>query len=382
MNGGVRKRGKVWYYYFSIALGKGRSKKVERIGGRTKAEALDALRKALNEFETGFIEPVKTTLEEYLTDWLENQIRVTRKINTYDRYQSIIYKRVIPKIGHIKLKDLKHIHIETFINHERKTGISESSLQTIYGVINTALNRAMKLRIVIDNPCKYVDRPKREKFVANTLTIEEFKSMIAFLNLEKYNDYIFCLALNIVLELGIRRGELAGLEWSDINFEDNTLTIKNNLVYTRGKTYLVSPKTDESARVIYISDHLKKLLEVHRAIQEANKVKYDDLYHQNIYENKTFNFIMTWEAGKHVHPLYYTQRISRLMALLGIERTIRFHDLRHTNATLLLSQGVDFKTIQARLGHTDIHTTLNLYAHVNIDLQKNASDRISNLINN
>jgi integrase len=381
MNGGVRKRGKVWYYYFNIGSIKGKFKKVERIGGRTKAEAQDALRKALNEYETGFIEPIKTTLEDYLVDWLENQIKPTRKINTYDRYQSIVYKRVIPKIGHVKLKDLKPIHIESFINHERKTGISESSLQTIYGVINAALNRAMKLRIIIENPCKYVNRPKREKFVANTLTIEEFRAMIALLNLKKYNDYLFHLALNIVLELGIRRGELAGLEWSDINFEENTLTIKNNLIYTHGKTYMGTPKTEDSARTIYFSDNLRILLEAHKLVQEAHRIEYDTLYHVNEYDGKPYSLIMTWENGKHVHPLYYTQRISRLLVPLNITRTIRFHDLRHTNATLLLSEGIDFKTIQTRLGHTDIYTTLNLYSHVNVELQMNATNKISNLMN-
>lgn len=200
------------------------------------------------------------------------------------------------------------------------------------------------------------------------------------MNLEKYNDYVFYLALNIVLELGIRRGELAGLEWSNINFAENTITIKNNLIYSHGKTYLGTPKTDESARSLYISNHLKELLMKHKELQDAHVKDYAELYESNIYNDVAYDFLMRWENGKHIHPHYYTQRINRILPQIGIDRTIRFHDLRHTNATLLLSEGVDFKTIQARLDHTDIYTTLNLYFHVNMDMQKAASNKISSLI--
>nr|WP_250160170.1 tyrosine-type recombinase/integrase [Caloranaerobacter azorensis] len=89
---------------------------------------------------------------------------------------------------------------------------------------------------------------------------------------------------------------------------------------------------------------------------------------------------MTWENGKHIHPLYYTQRFNKLLKQLNINRKIRFHDLRHTNATLLLSQGVDFKVIQTRLGHSDINTTLNIYSHVDIEMQKKATEKLTNLL--
>ncbi|WP_427339610.1 tyrosine-type recombinase/integrase [Caloranaerobacter sp. DY30410] len=216
------------------------------------------------------------------------------------------------------------------INTEKKKELSGLSLQNIYGVLNSALNRAVKLRLLSDNPCKYVDRPKRDKFIANVLTVEEFYQMLDSLDINKYNDYIFSLALQIVLELGLRRGELAGLEWENVDFENNLITIKNNLVYSHGKTYLVDPKTEESERTLYISDNLKNLLRNHKKVQNENKLRYGPHHIKNVYNGKEYDFIMTWENGKHVHPLYYTQRFNRLLKQLNINRKIRFHDLRHT----------------------------------------------------
>ncbi|QIB28127.1 tyrosine-type recombinase/integrase [Caloranaerobacter azorensis] len=129
-----------------------------------------------------------------------------------------------------------------------------------------------------------------------------------------------------------------------------------------------------------MSDNLKNLLRNHKKVQNENKLRYDPHYIKNVYNGKEYDFIMTWENGKHIHPLYYTQRFNKLLKQLNINRKIRFHDLRHTNATLLLSQGVDFKVIQTRLGHSDINTTLNIYSHVDIEMQKKATEKLTNLL--
>ncbi len=226
------------------------------------------------------------------------------------------------------------------------------------------------MRILIKNPCDYVDRPVREKFVANVLSVDEFYSVLDILDVTLYRDYIFSLALHVVLELGLRRGELAGLEWSNIDFKENTISITNNLVYTEGKTMVSSPKTDESKRVLYISDDLKELLKNYKLLQNKNKLSYGPRIFMNIYNNREYDFVMTWENGKRLHPLYYTQKFQNLLKKSSVNKKIRFHDLRHSNATLLLSKGVDFKTIQTRLGHADISTTLNIYSHVSHEMQK------------
>lgn len=378
MEGHVRKRGSKWYYSIEIAAVGGKRKRVERVGGRTKKEAEEALRIALQNYQVGFVDSVKVTLEDYLNDWLENQIKKSRKINTYNRYKSIIDRSLVPHIGGYKINKLPPKKIHEMLIKEKDKGLSNTTVQNIYGVLNAALNQAVKFRMIRDNPCKYVERPKRDKFDAGILTIEEFQKFTDSLDTKKYNGYIMDLATNIVMELGLRRGELAGLTWDD--FDENTLTIRNNLIYSNGKTYLETPKTLESERTIYVSDHLKGLLVEHRVLQDENKELYGEHYKVSTFNNVNYDFIMTWKNGHYVHPLYYSTRFKKLLEKISINRKIRFHDLRHSNATLLLSQGVDFKTIQARLGHADINTTLNIYSHISMEMQKKATQKIESIL--
>lgn len=380
MQGSVRKKGTKWYYSYELPSTDGKRKRVERAGGKTKKEALESLNDALYKLKTGYVEPKKLTFDEYFNDWVESYIKENRKINTYDRYKELYKNNIKGHIGKILLKDLKALHIEKLLQAEKKKGLSNTTLQTIYGVINSSLNRAVRLQVINDNMCKFVERPKREKFVANTLTIEEFNLLLNSLNKNNYGDYIFFLALITTIELGLRRGEVGGLEWSNINFESNLISIKNNLIYTNNSVELGTPKTEESERSIYISDELLEELKKHKKIQNLNKLEYGPLYEKNIFNKKEYNFIFTWKDGKYIHPNYYTLKFNRLIKKIGINKKVRFHDLRHTNATLLLQQGVDFKVIQTRLGHSDISTTLNIYSHVTTDMQKSATKKLSNLL--
>ncbi|KGK87998.1 tyrosine-type recombinase/integrase [Clostridium sp. HMP27] len=380
MQGSVRKKGNKWYYSFEVPGEGGKRKRIERSGGNTKKEALEALNEAMYKYMNGFVEPKKLTYDEYMNDWLENFVKENRKINTYERYKEIYKNNIKPYIGKYLLKDLKPLFVEKLLQNEKKKGLSNSTVEAIYGVINTSLNRAVRLQIINDNVCKFVERPRRDKFKANTLTIDEFNLLLSDLNKNIYGDYIFKLALMTTMELGLRRGELGGLEWENIDFENNLVNIKNNLIYTNNSVELGTPKTEESERAIYISDELLEQLKKHKKVQALNKLHYGCLYEKNFFNNKEFDFVFTWEGGKFIHPNYYTLKFSRLIKRMGIEKKIRFHDLRHTNATLLLQQGIDFKVIQTRLGHSDINTTLNIYSHVTTDMQKSATEKLSNLL--
>lgn len=380
MTGGVRKRGNVWYYYFEVGTVDGKRKKIERRGGKTKKEAQTALAEAMVKFNNGYVEPKKETIGDYLNNWLENHIKENRKVNTYNRYREFIRNNINPNIGNILLKDIKPAHIENMLLTEKKKKLSGTTLQAVYGVINSAFNKAVKLQIIHDNPCKYIDRPKREKFIANILSVEEFNSITESLDTDIYYDYIFKLGLDIVIELGLRRGELGGLEWENVDFKNHCINIKNNLIYSNGRVLVGTTKTDESERTLYISNNLIKILKEHKKIQSTNKVKYGPHYIDNVFNSKKFDFIMTWENGHYVHPNYYTLKFKRVLNKMNFDKNIRFHDLRHTNASLLLEQGVDFKVIQTRLGHSDINTTLNIYSHINLKMQQNATEKLSAIL--
>jgi integrase len=241
------------------------------------------------------------------------------------------------------------------------------------------MNRALTLKIIKDNPCKYVERPKRIKFKPEILTPEEIQKICDVLDLKNKYDYIFHIGLRLTLELGIRRGELGGFEWNDINFEENMITIKNNLIYSNGHVYMLSPKTQESYRSIYISDDILELLKKFHIKQSRDKLSAGKFYEKNIFDNKEYDLVMKWSDGKYVHPMYYLNKLKKVLKKANIKKSIRFHDLRHTNATLLLQEGIDLKVIQERLGHKDISTTSNIYSHVNKKMQKTATEKLNNL---
>lgn len=379
MRGSVYKRYDSWYYSFKVKIN-GKWKKISRKAGDTKKEAEKKLRNAIIEAEKGIISDSSKTLDIYLSDWL-TFIEQNRKLNTYNRYKGIINTHILPYIGKIKLQELSPNDIDRLINEINKKNISNTTIQNIYLVLNNALNRAYKLKLINENPCTFIDKPKRRRFEGTPLEPEDISRIYDKLDLKVYNNFIMYTALRIVIELGLRRGELSGLQWEDVDFDKNIITIKNNLIYSNGHTYLTSPKTSESHRKLYFSNNLKELLKSYKVQQAKDKIEYGKDYISNTFNDSICNFVMRWKDGHFVHPNYYTTKFKQILQMADLDKNTRFHDLRHTNATLLLKQGVDFKTIQMRLGHKDINTTLNIYSHVNIEMQKEAAEKLNQLLN-
>ena len=267
------------------------------------------------------------------------------------------------------------------IRHFRKEGLNPTSTQNYYGIIRAALNKAVKLQLLNDNPCKFIDTPKRGKFKANTLTVQEFYLIYDKLNAELYEDYIFKLALDIALETGLRRGEMCGLTWDDIDFNNKCIHINQALIRVDNTYTISSLKTDSSYRSLPVSDALLVKLENHKKRQKINRVKYGQFYLKNIFNKKEYDLVFTWENGKFIIPSNFLQRLKRMLKHCNINKNIRWHDLRHTNATLLLEGGASMKTVQERLGHSLMQTTSDTYAHVTEKMNREATNIISNILN-
>lgn len=380
MQGNVRKRGSTWSYQFYIGIVDGKKKYKNKGGFKTKGEASKALNEALYEFENmGFVEPSNTPFSLVAEKWLEEYVKPLRKITTYNRYKELLKKYILPSIGALNICDIRIQHIE-YILMAKNIEISSSTLQSIYTLINTIMNRALKLRLIKENPCKYIERPKREKFTPDILTPSEISTIVNKLDLSNEYDYMFYIALRLTLELGLRRGELAGLEWNNLKLSENSLVIKNNMIYSNGHVYLTTPKTIESIRELYISDDLIALLKDLHKRQNKNKLQYGQFYKNIEFNDLQYSLIMRWDDGSYIHPMYYTKKLTKVIKACNIDKRVRFHDLRHTNATLLLQQGVNSKVVQERLGHKDIATTLNIYSHVNKKMQKDATDKLTDIL--
>lgn len=379
MNGSVRKKGKSWYYrYYEYKDGK--RKQIERVGGKTKSDALKKLNEEINRLYNGLSRPQEIYLSDYLYDWLEDYIKDEKSDNTYYKYKCSVETKINKSIGNIKLCDLKPIHVEKYIKFLKGLNLNKTSIQFNYGVLNTALNKALKLQLIINNPCKYVDTPKREKYKANILTLDEYKLIYNSLDESIYEDYIMKLALDTALELGLRRGEMCGICIESIDFNLNKIIINKALIRIENEYVISGLKTEGSYRELPISEVLAEKYKKHIKIQQKNKLKYGQFYNKNIFNNQEYNLLFTWENGRAIIPSSFLQRIKRLCKLHGIEKNIRWHDLRHTNATLLLEGGIDMKTLQERLGHSLMQTTSDTYSHVTEKMNRKATDVISNLM--
>ena len=375
MQGGVRKRGKTWSYFFDMGKVDGKRKKKEKGGFRTKKEAEAALRNALIEFEKcgSLIDESNISVSDYFDHWYKEYVLVNLKHNTQQYYLRIITKHIKPTLGSYKLKSLTPAVIQEFLNKKQLAGFSKSSVSNFYGVLSGALKAAVyPYQFIKQSPAQYVKMPKFNNIESNNklkiITLEQFQAIINRFP-QGSNLYI---PLQIAFNTGMRAGEVCGLTWDCVNLEDSSIKVEKILIGKgKGRWEFGTPKTESSHRIINIGDTLVKILKQHKTWQKENKLKYGKYY-------KDSDFVCTKENGQNITP----NSIKYLSRVVNYELDIdfHFHSLRHTHATMLLESGAEPKDIQARLGHNKISTTMDTYAHVTKKMKNNTVNILEGIL--
>jgi integrase len=319
--------------------GKRRRKKVH---GATKKEVLDKLSKLPGQ-ETS--EPCKLDVGEFLMRWLENTAREKVGATTHLRYQQIIDKQIAPYIGGLLLTKLSALDVEDFYAEMKRKGVPPASRRQAALVLTTALRHAVRLGMIPSAPTAGVAKPKLAEREMRVLTDEEVKVFLAAARRSRHYA-LFALAT----ATGMRRGELLGLNWTDVDFEAGTVTVRHTLVMVGQEFVLKEPKTKASRRTITVPAFALDALQQHR-----KKMLAWGFADRPVFCSCHGGFLRGYNLLRN--------SFQPILARAGLPK-LRFHDLRHTHATALLSKGLPIKAVSQRLGHSDVGITLRVYAHV------------------
>lgn len=370
MKGSVRKRGEKWSYYFTYKQD-GKYKKKEKGGFRTKKEAETALREILQQYEKqGFVQNnVTYTLQEYIEYWYDTVAITYLKYNTLVLYKRTMKNHINNELGFIKINNINPATLQKYFAEKQKI-LSNSSINAIKNILNNTFKLAIKQNILLSNPMKQLElRQKKIERKVSALSQDDLSKVLSEVAGTRY--YIPFI---ISIQTGARRGEVLGLTWNDIDFENKRLSFKKSLLAKDGEgVELSTTKTASSNRSILMTEKLIEELIKWREEQTKNKQLYGDYYYSD------YDFVCTNQDGSPINPKRLSTQINRLSKRLNIP--LRFHDLRHTHATMLLEADVNIKVIQERLGHNDISTTLNVYSHVTPKIEEAAISKFEEKFN-
>lgn len=367
------------FYYEDPATGKKKKKKLSgksmKLVNQRGKEFLEQMKKdraeiLANQSQAG-------TVQKWLDEWLENYVKPSVRVKTYERYKCSINNHILPYIGSIGLERLKAEDVQNMMNGLLTTGgvyqkaLSARTVNTARRTLKSALDKACHLRKIDYNPVDATKASKTEKAEILVLSRSQAKKL---LTVSKEHDQTAYMAILLALSTGMRIGEIFGLSWENVNLDAKILYVKQSLVSTNhGARLEPSPKTKAGYRQIELPKLCLNGLRGHRAWQDEQKRLWIDQYKEN-------DLVISNPDGGYKDPSYFTAVVfKRMLNMAGIDTSVRFHDLRHTHATWLLEKGVHPKVVAERLGHSSIRITLDTYSHVIKGMQKVAVNKLDEI---
>lgn len=349
------------------------STKVPAVKGNKKlANAkLEEIRlKFQEEINSESIDDEKLQFIDYMKKWLK-MIKSSVEETTYIGYEGVINGRMTDYFGNkdITLQDIKPKHIQDFYSHLLEEGLSGNTVKHYHANIRKALQYAMRTDIIPSNPADKVELPKIQKYNPSFYTSDEVKGLLSEVVGTK-------LEIPVMIDCfyGFRRSEVIGLKWSAIDFEKKTITINHTITQSNGKLIIRDKtKNNSSRRSLPLEPIVETFLLELKERQEENKKLCGNSYNKDWLE-----YICVDDCGNLIRPDYVTETFLKLLKKRKLKQ-IRFHDLRHTCASILLKNGANMKEIQAWLGHSTYNTTADIYAHLDTSSVCNTGKVISNV---
>ncbi|MDY3362203.1 MAG: tyrosine-type recombinase/integrase [Clostridium celatum] len=356
-------------YAFSAKNLDGTRKQLTKSGFLSYEEAEAALNIAIKKSGNNSNRSEDLKFKDIASDYIEEYIKNHRSHSTYTTFVYKYNKYIYPVIGEMNISDITTVTINSLLadskNFDPDKPLSSKSVKGIYSLINSIFNRAIKCNLIAYNPCKNADKIKIENSLPRIFKTEDIALLFSALNLSFYVDFLMYVMINILLHTGLRRGELLGLTWSNINFVDKTISVNHQLTYNKGKVVFSNKlKSSSSYRVIPISDEIVNILMRLRAICNKNRQALGNKYMKNKFNGKNYDFVFVHENGEVVHPLWPWKQLKNLLFTIGLNPELTLHDFRHTFASnYIKNSNGDICNLTYLLGHSKISFTLDKYCH-------------------
>jgi integrase len=376
MKGSIKKDSKSGKYYFVVDVGKdpvtGKRIQKRKRGFTEKKDAEIALAKMIFEFENEmrFRQSEASSFDKYMKDWFierKGLVERTTLNNNLAFYKYYIY----PALGKLKFDDITPQILQNFANDLYQRGsLATGTIHKIFDIIKVALNKAVKMKIIKENPSRYVDLPKLRKKEIKVWELEQINQFIQEIKAIRNDDQFFTAYL-LAISCGMRQGEILGLRWNDINFSKKLIFIRQTLSHD-AKEFKPGAKTNAGVRTINITQSLcdQLLFTKEKILKDKQKLgnKYQD-----------YDLVVCNKKGSPLHPSNLLKTFKDDTRKVGLP-VISFHELRHSHATMLIQQDISPKLIQERLGHSRIGITLDTYSHVLPSMQREVADKLDKMI--
>lgn len=355
----------LWEARVSLPGGKRKS-----LYGKSRKEAQDKLRAALRDLDAGLdLSAGRQTVAQFLAQWLDASVKPSVKTKTYEGYESIVRVRVVPHLGKRLLTKLTPLDVQELYTKLADAGLSARSVHHTHRVLHNAFGQAVKWSLIPRNPCAGATAPRATRSEMKVLAPEQARAFLAA-TADHPAHALYVLATTT----GMRVGELLGLQWGDIDLDAGRLSVRRALQQQNGGKGLVfvTPKTAKSRRMIELGQRAVDALRAHHDRQVFQRRKVREAWQER-------DLVFAGPTGGPIDPSWSRQTFYAALYQAGLPR-VRFHDLRHTAATLALMQGVHPKVVSEMLGHGSIGLTLDTYSHLLPTMHKLAAAAIDAIL--
>ncbi|MFT5204419.1 MAG: integrase [Candidatus Aldehydirespiratoraceae bacterium] len=354
--GGIyqRKRDGMWVGTVELGWHDGKRKR-KTVTAKTRKLVTARLREAQKRVDEGMVVlDDRRLLADFLDTWLKEVVKPSVRPRTYGSYETVVRIHLAPTLGHLRLNQLRPQHVQRLLADKTTTGLSARTVEYIWSILRRALKVAVQWDLVARNVADQVTPPRPVHKEIIPLSIPEIQLVLG----EATTSMRYGAAVTLALTTGMRRGEILGLQWDDIDFTDDSarLRVRRTLQRIDGQLQCGEPKSSKSRRTITLTSLATKALQRQRVAQAQERLAAGELWASE-------GYVFATPLGHPVDPRNFHRSWHSLLDRVGLDRR-PLHETRHSAASVMLSSGVPLKTVQETLGHSSIQLTADLYGHV------------------